>query len=430
MIDLKLIREDTERVRSALADLQEEAPIDEILAFDEQRREVLVQLEQLRHDRNVTSKEIGKMKDAEERQTLIDRMGGVNDKIKELEEKLREVEASLASAMCLVPNLPHESVPVGADESENVVVRQEGEPRRADDFGFPPQPHWDLGPALDLIDFERGVKLSGSRFYILFGLGARLQHALIQWMLDLHVREHGYTEVYPPALVREECMWGAGQLPKFRDNIYHDSEEDYWLVGTAEIPLTNIHRDEILEAVELPKKYVAYSPCFRREKFSAGRDVRGIKRGHQFDKVEMYHFTTPERSYEELEQLVGNAEDVCRGLGLPYRVVQMVTGDLGFTASKKYDLEIWAPGCEEWLEVSSCSNCEAFQARRANVRYRSDPDARPTYVHTLNGSGLALPRTVIAILENYQQADGSVVIPSVLRPWMGGVEVIEPARSV
>jgi seryl-tRNA synthetase len=429
MIDLKLIREDTERVRRALADLQEEAPIDEILALDEQRRETLVQLEQLRHDRNVTSKEIGKMKDTDERQALIDRMGSVNAEIKELEEKLREVEASLESDMYLVPNLPHESVPVGANESENVVIRQEGEPKSADDFGFTPQPHWDLGSALGLIDFERGVKLSGSRFYILFGLGARLQHALIQWMIDLHIREHGYTEVYPPALVREECMWGAGQLPKFRDNIYHDSEEDYWLVGTAEIPLTNIHRDEILEAAELPKQYVAYSPCFRREKFSAGRDVRGIKRGHQFDKVEMYHFTTPERSYEELEQLVRNAEDVCRGLELPYRVVQMVTGDLGFTASKKYDLEIWAPGCGEWLEVSSCSNCEAFQARRANVRYRSDPDARPAYVHTLNGSGLALPRTVIAILENYQQPDGSVVIPSVLRPWMGGVEVIEQARS-
>jgi seryl-tRNA synthetase len=429
MIDLKLIREDTERVRRALADLQEEAPIDEILALDEQRRETLVQLEQLRHDRNVTSKEIGKMKDTDERQALIDRMGSVNAEIKELEEKLREVEASLESDMYLVPNLPHESVPVGANESENVVIRQEGEPKSADDFGFTPQPHWDLGSALGLIDFERGVKLSGSRFYILFGLGARLQHALIQWMIDLHIHEHGYTEVYPPALVREECMWGAGQLPKFRDNIYHDSEEDYWLVGTAEIPLTNIHRDEILEAAELPKQYVAYSPCFRREKFSAGRDVRGIKRGHQFDKVEMYHFTTPERSYEELEQLVRNAEDVCRGLELPYRVVQMVTGDLGFTASKKYDLEIWAPGCGEWLEVSSCSNCEAFQARRANVRYRSDPDARPAYVHTLNGSGLALPRTVIAILENYQQPDGSVVIPSVLRPWMGGVEVIEQARS-
>ena len=429
MIDLRLIREETERVRKAINDLQAEAPIDEILAYDEDRRKILVELEELRHERNVTSKEIGKMKDADERQEKIDQMGGVNTRIKDLEEGLREIEEKLDSAMYQVPNLAHESVPVGADESENVIVRQEGEPRDADAFGFAPQPHWDLGPTLGVLDFDRGVKLSGSRFYILFGLGARLQHALIQWMLDVHVREHGYTEVYPPALVREECMWGAGQLPKFRDNIYHDAEEDLWLVGTAEIPLTNIHRDEILEIEQLPKRYVAYSPCFRREKFSAGRDVRGIKRGHQFDKVEMYHFTTPERSYAELEELVGNAEEICRALEIPHRVVQMVTGDLGFTAAKKYDLEVWAPGCGEWLEVSSCSNCEAFQARRANVRYRPEADARPVHVHTLNGSGLALPRVVIAILENYQQADGSVVIPNVLRPWMGGAEVITPVES-
>jgi len=429
MIDLRLIREETERVRKAINDLQAEAPIDEILAYDEDRRKILVELEELRHERNVTSKEIGKMKDADERQEKIDQMGGVNTRIKDLEEGLREIEEKLDTAMYQVPNLAHESVPVGADESENVIVRQEGEPRDADTFGFAPQPHWDLGPTLGVLDFDRGVKLSGSRFYILFGLGARLQHALIQWMLDVHVREHGYTEVYPPALVREECMWGAGQLPKFRDNIYHDAEEDLWLVGTAEIPLTNIHRDEILEIEQLPKRYVAYSPCFRREKFSAGRDVRGIKRGHQFDKVEMYHFTTPERSYAELEELVGNAEEICRALEIPHRVVQMVTGDLGFTAAKKYDLEVWAPGCGEWLEVSSCSNCEAFQARRANVRYRPEADARPVHVHTLNGSGLALPRVVIAILENYQQADGSVVIPNVLRPWMGGAEVITPVES-
>jgi seryl-tRNA synthetase len=429
MIDLRLIREETERVRKAINDLQAEAPIDEILAYDEDRRKILVELEELRHERNVTSKEIGKMKDADERQVKIDQMGGVNTRIKDLEEGLREIEEKLDSAMYQVPNLAHESVPVGADESENVIVRQEGEPRDADAFGFTPQPHWDLGPKLGVLDFERGVKLSGSRFYILFGLGARLQHALIQWMLDMHVREHGYTEVYPPALVREECMWGAGQLPKFRDNIYHDAEEDLWMVGTAEIPLTNIHRDEILEIEQLPKKYVAYSPCFRREKFSAGRDVRGIKRGHQFDKIEMYHFTTPERSYAELEELVGNAEEICRALEIPHRVVQMVTGDLGFTAAKKYDLEMWAPGCGEWLEVSACSNCEAFQARRANVRYRPEADARPVHVHTLNGSGLALPRVVIAILENYQQADGSVVIPNVLLPWMGGAEVITSMES-
>ncbi len=430
MIDLKLIREETERVREAVQTLQAEAPIDEILALDEERRSILVELEDLRHERNVKSKAIGNMKDAEERQQKIDEMSAVNARIKELEEMLRATEDQLDQHMYLVPNLPHESVPVGIDESENKIIRQEGEPKGEKEFGFSPQPHWDLGPALGVLDFERGVKLSGSRFYLLRGMGARLQRALIQWMLEVHVREHGYTEIYPPALVREECMWGAGQLPKFRDNIYHDAEEDLWMVGTAEIPLTNVHRDEILEIEELPKKYVAYSPCFRREKFSAGRDVRGIKRGHQFDKVEMYHFTTPERSYEELEQLVGNAEAICRALEIPYRVVQMVTGDLGFTASKKYDLELWAPGCGEWLEVSSCSNCESFQARRANIRYRPDADARPVHVHTLNGSGLALPRVLIAILENYQQADGSVVIPEVLRPWMGGVEKIKSRESV
>lgn len=430
MIDLKLIREETERVREAVQTLQAEAPIDEILALDEERRSILVELEDLRHERNVKSKAIGNMKDAEERQQKIDEMSAVNARIKELEEMLRATEDQLDQQMYLVPNLPHESVPVGIDESENKIIRQEGEPKGEKEFGFSPQPHWDLGPALGVLDFERGVKLSGSRFYLLLGMGARLQRALIQWMLEVHVREHGYTEIYPPALVREECMWGAGQLPKFRDNIYHDAEEDLWMVGTAEIPLTNVHRDEILEIEELPKKYVAYSPCFRREKFSAGRDVRGIKRGHQFDKVEMYHFTTPERSYDELEQLVGNAEAICRALEIPYRVVQMVTGDLGFTASKKYDLELWAPGCGEWLEVSSCSNCESFQARRANIRYRPDADARPVHVHTLNGSGLALPRVLIAILENYQQADGSVVIPEVLRPWMGGVEKIKSRESV
>jgi len=277
---------------------------------------------------------------------------------------------------------------------------------------------------LDIIDFERGVKLSGTRFYVLKGLGARLQRALITWMLDLHVNEQGYTEIYPPFVVKRECMVGAGQLPKFEANIYHDVEDDFWLIGTAEIPLTNLHRDEILNADRLPLYYVAYSPCFRREKFSAGQDTRGIKRGHQFDKVEMYKFTTQDNSYEELEKMVDNAEDVCRRLGIPHRVVQMCTGDLGFAAAKKYDVEMWAPGCGEWLEVSSCSNCEAFQSRRANIRYRPEPGAKPEFIHTLNGSGLALPRTLIAVVENCQQADGSIVVPEVLRPYMGGVEVI------
>ncbi|MEJ2011024.1 MAG: serine--tRNA ligase [Anaerolineales bacterium] len=430
MLDIRTIREHPDQVKQAMAELQADAPIDEILELDVRRREILQELEDLRHERNVTSKEIGGLKDKEKREALIEQMGGVNRRIRDLEEKLREVDEQLETAMYQVPNLPHESVPVGVDESENVVVRQEGEPRQSGDFGFQPLPHWELGPQLGILDFERGVKLSGSRFYVLFGLGSRLERALINWMLDLHVGQHGYMEVYPPVMVREECMWGAGQLPKFRDNIYHDAEEDLWWIGTAEIPLTNLHRDEILDAEGLPRKYVAYTPCFRREKFSAGRDVRGIKRGHQFDKVEMYHFTTPDHSYDELEQLVSNAEDVCRALEIPHRVIQMVTGDLGFVAAKKYDVEMWAPGSGEWLEVSSCSNCETFQARRANVRYRPEPDARPDFVHTLNGSGLALPRTVIAVLENYQQADGSVVIPEVLRPYMGDLERILPGREV
>ncbi len=429
MIDIRMIRENTEDVKDAIRNLQAEAPIDEIVALDEKRRQNLQELEDLRHERNVTSKEIGRMKDAAPREELIEKMGAVNERVKTLESELRDVDADLEQAMYLVPNLPHESVPVGVDESENIVVRQEGEPKTEEQFGFEPLPHWDLGPNLGIIDFERGAKLSGSRFYVLFGLGARLERALIHWMLDFHTEKHGYTEVYTPAIVREACMWGAGQLPKFKENIYHDVEDDLWLVGTAEIPLTNLHRDEILEADQLPRKYVAHTPCFRREKFSAGRDVRGIKRVHQFNKVEMYHFATPETSNDELEALVKNAEDICRALEIPHRVIEMVTGDLGFTAAKKYDVEMWAPGCGEWLEVSSCSNCETFQARRANIRYRPEPDGKPAHLHTLNGSGLALPRTVIAILENYQQADGSVVIPEVLRSWMGGVDKITPEAT-
>jgi seryl-tRNA synthetase len=425
MIDLRYIREHPDEVNEALRKLHAEAPIDEILHLDTDRREVLVELEALRHQRRVASKQIGQMDDQDQRQPLIDEMRGVGARIGDLEERLRDIESRLLQALYLVPNMPHESVPVGADESENVVIRQEVEPKTAEDFNFEPLPHWELGPRLGILDFERGVKLSGSRFYVMFGIGSRIQRALIQWMLDFHIEKQGYTEVYPPFMVREECMWGAGQLPKFMDNIYHDVEDDLWLIGTAEIPMTNLHREEILDASELPKKYVAYTPCFRREKFSAGRDVRGIKRGHQFDKVEMYKFTTPESSYDEFEKLVDDAEAICRALEIPHRVTQMVTGDLGFTAAKKYDIEMWAPGSGEWLEVSSCSNCEAFQARRAEIRYRPEPDAKLEFVHTLNGSGLALPRTLIAVLENYQQADGSVIVPEVLRSRMGGVEIIQ-----
>jgi seryl-tRNA synthetase len=296
------------------------------------------------------------------------------------------------------------------------VDRTWGEPKK---FSFEPLPHWALGEKIGIIDFDRGVKLSGSRFYVLQGAGARLQRSLITFMLDLHTRDQGYQEVYPPFVVKQECMVGSGQLPKFADNIYHDVEDDLWLVGTAEIPLTNLHRDEILTRDSLPINYTAYTACFRREKMSAGKDTRGIKRGHQFDKVEMYKFVEPETSDDELEKLTRDAEEVCQKLALPYRIRQLCTGDLGFSAVKSYDIDVWAPGCEEWLEVSSCSNCGDFQARRANVRYRPAKDARPQYVHTLNGSGLALPRIMIAIMENYQQPDGSIAVPDILQPYMG-----------
>jgi len=425
MIDIQLIRKEPDTVRAAMRRLGAEAPIDRILQLDLDRRDLLQRVEGLRQQRNETSGQIGQMPEGTEREAQIERMRGVNDQIDELEQRLRVLETELETALYQVPNLPHESVPIGVGENENQVLRVEGQPR---EFEFQPLPHWELGTRLGILDFERGVKLSGSRFYILKGAGARLQRALIGWMLDLHVAQHGYTEIYPPAVVKEQCMWGAGQLPKFADNIYHDAEEDLWLIGTAEIPLTNLHRDELLDFEELPLSYVAYTPCFRREKFSAGRDVRGIKRGHQFDKVEMYKFTAPEDSYAALERIVEHASDVCRGLEIPFRVVQMVTGDLGFTAAKKYDLELWAPGSQEWLEVSSVSNCEAFQARRTNIRFRRTPKTKPEFVHTLNGSGLALPRTLIAVLENYQQSDGSVRVPEVLRPWMGGLEQIQAAK--
>jgi seryl-tRNA synthetase len=420
MIDINLIREKPEMVKAAMVDLNAEAPIDEILDLDERRRELLSEVEALRAERNTVSKEIGRMKDQAARQAKIEQMRAVGDQIKALEEDLKAVEAELDTAMLWVPNLPAPGVPPGPGEEQNIVVRQEGSPQA---FDFEPLPHWDLGPALDIIDFERGVKLSGTRFYVLKGLGARLQRALIAWMMDVHLAQ-GYTEIYPPLMVRREMMVGAAQLPKFGENIYHDAEEDYWFIGTGEIPLTNLHRDEILAAEDLPLRYLAYTACFRREKFSAGRDVRGIKRVHQFDKVEMYQLTTPETSDAALEAMIGHAEAICLGLQIPYRLVQMCTGDLGFQAAVKYDIEMWAPGAGEWLEVSSLSNCTDFQARRANVRYRPEAGAKTRFVHTLNGSGLALPRTMIAVMENYQQQDGRIAIPKVLQPYMDGLEVI------
>ena len=425
MLDIDLIRNDPERVREALRKRNDDPTlVDEVFALDIQRREILQQVETLRAERNRVSKEIGRMQDKEVRQARIAEMREVGEQLSASEEKLREVEAAFEAKQMWLPNLPHESVPLGPDESANVVLRYWGERRDFSAAGFEPIPHWDLGPELDILDFERGVKLSGSRFYILKGAGARLQRAVIFWMLDVQTRQNGYTEVYLPAVVKREMLVGAGQLPKFEENLYRDVEDDLWLVPTAEVAITNLHRDEILAAEQLPLNYVAYTPCFRREKMSAGRDVRGIKRGHQFDKVEMYKLTTPEDSFTALEAMVKNAEGLLQMLGIPYRIVELCTGDIGFGAVKSYDLEVWAPGQDAWLEVSSCSNDADFQARRANVRYRPEPGAKPQFVHTLNGSGLAMPRLMIAIMENYQQADGSIVIPEVLRPWMGGIDVI------
>ncbi len=410
MLDLKFIRENPDQVREAIARRQDSAPLDEILQLDSMRRQKIIELEDLRHERKeaARTRKVGKEAAEEGRDLRII--------IKSLEEEVRGLEEELEELLLQVPNLPHPSVPVGRGESDNIVVRSWGEPKI---FDFEPAPHWKLGESLGIIDFDRGVKISGSRFYVLKGLGARLQRALISFMLDLHTSEHGYQEVYPPFMVKRECMVGSGNLPKFADNLYHDEEDDFWFVPTAEVPVTNLHRDEILSPETLPIYYVAYTACFRREKMSAGKDTRGIKRGHQFDKVELYKLTEPSTSDEELEKMVKNAEQVCLKLGLPYRIVQLCTADLGFASTKSYDIEMWAPGCEEWLEVSSCSNCSDFQARRTNIRYRPSPDARPQFVHTLNGSGLALPRVMIAIMENYQQADGSIAIPEVLRDYVG-----------
>lgn len=425
MLDIKFIRDNLDIVKQAMQDLQAfDAPLDVAITLDDERREILIELENLRARRNTDSRRIGQLLregDRDAAEALKMELAELPNGIKALEERLAQVEPALRDALLRIPNLPLPEVPVGKDDSENIVTRIEGQPRV---FDFTPRPHWEIGEALGILDFERGVKLSGSRFYVLKGLGARLQRALIAWMLDVHIMDHGYTEVYPPYMVKGECLVGTGNLPKFADNLYHDAEEDYWLIPTAEVPVTNLYRDEILPPGALPIYHVAYTPCFRREKMSAGRDVRGIKRGHQFDKVEMVKFVEPEQGQVELERLVDNAEDIARRLQIPHRIIQMCTGDLAFSAAAKYDVELWAPGVNEWLEVSSCSLFTDFQARRANIRYRPDANSKPRHPYTLNGSGLALPRVLIAVLENYQQADGAVVVPDVLRPYMGGAEVI------
>ncbi len=419
MLDIKLIRENPDSVRQALDRRRSDFSIDDVLKLDEQRRSLLVDVEGLKARRNDVSKEIGRT--GEKPPQLLKEMRNIGERIKGLDRQVESVEGQLNDLLLQVPNIPHDSVPLGDGGEDNKTVREWGEIRK---FDFTPRPHWELGESLGIIDFERGVKLSGSRFYVLRDKGAHLQRALISFMLDLHTGEHGYTEMYPPFMVKRECMVGSGNLPKFADNLYHDDEDDFWFLPTAEVALTNLHRDEIIPPGALPLYYVAYTACFRREKMSAGKDTKGIKRGHQFDKVELYKFAEPDSSYDELEKMVGNAEEVCRRLGIPYRVLALCTGDLGFASTKSYDIEMWAPGCGEWLEVSSCSNCGDFQARRANIRYRPEEGDKPRFVHTLNGSGLALPRVLISLLENCQQADGSVVVPEALRPYTG-FEVIE-----
>jgi seryl-tRNA synthetase len=425
MLDINIIRDQPEVVRKSLADRQmETALVDQILELDRQRRLTIQDTENLKAQRNTVSKEIGKAKDPAVRQAKIEAMRQVGERISQLDESLSKIEDELNAILAGIPNIPDGRTPYGKDDSENVVMRGVGE---IPEYDFEPKAHWDLGPALGIIDFEQGVKITGSRFYVLSGAGARLQRGLIAWMLDLHIRQ-GYTEKYTPFMVKEQTMFSAGQLPKFEDNLYHDVEDDLWMVPTAEVPLTGLHMDDVLEEASLPLYYTAYTPCFRREKISAGRDVRGIKRGHQFDKVEMYIFCKPEESEQMLEKMCADAEQTCEELGLPYRVKLQCTGDLGFNAHMTYDIEVWAPGCNEWLEVSSVSNVGDFQARRANIKYRPTEGGKLRLVHTLNGSGLGMPRTLIAVLENYQQEDGSVVVPTMLRPWMGGIDVIRPDK--
>ena len=428
MLDIRLFRDTPDTVRRALAARQmETTPVDEVLSLDNRRRELIQQSEMLKAERNAVSKDIGRQKDQAERQAKIEAMRSVGEKIAQLDDQLRLVDEDLHALLSGIPNIPDERTPLGKSEHDNVVLRTEGKPPT---FDFKPKPHWDLGQALGILDFERGVKITGSRFYVLSGAGARLQRALIAWMLDLHIRQ-GYREQYLPFMVKRQVLFGSGQLPKFHDNLYRDAEEDLYMVPTAEVPLTGLHTDDVLDEEQLPLYYTAYTPCFRREKMSAGRDVRGIKRGHQFDKVEMYIYCKPDDSDAALEKMLHDAEETCALLGLAYRIVQLCSADISFASQITYDIEVYAPGVDEWLEASSVSKVGDFQARRANIKYRpADSKSNLRFVHTLNGSGLGLPRVLIAVLENYQQADGSVLVPEVLKPWMGGIDVIKPKKKV
>ena len=420
MLDIKRIRSNPEEVKEALRKRQGDYPIDKVLEIDKKRRNLLTEMEQMKAKQNQVSKEIPKLKkEGKDVSEVLEEMRKLSDTIKELDDQVKELDNQLREELLGIPNIPNESVVEGKSDEDNVEMRKWGEPTS---FNFEPKAHWDLGVELGILDFERASKLTGARFSLFKGKGALLERALINFMVDLHVNQHGYTEMLPPFMVNRASMTGTGQLPKFENDMFHLPSKDFFLIPTAEVPLTNYYRDEILDEDMLPIYLTAYTPCFRQEAGSAGRDTRGLIRNHQFDKVEMVKFSKPETSYEELESLTNNAEEVLQKLGLPYRVVMLCTGDLGFSAAKTYDVEVWMPSYGRYVEISSCSNFEDYQARRANIRYRRKDNNKVEYVHTLNGSGLAVGRTFAAILENYQQEDGSVIIPEALRPYMGGLE--------
>ena len=428
MLDLRMLREETDRVRQGLAARHAAFDLDRVLALDAERRDLIFHTEAMKKRRNEASRDIGRLKQAgQETETLQTEIRGIGDQIKANDERLRAIEDGIQRLLLLIPNTPHSSAPVGRDERDNVLVRTWGEPPQLD---FPPKPHWELGEALGLLDLPRAAKLAGSGFVVFRGAGARLERALIAFMLDLHVREHGFTEIHPPFLASRQTMTGTGQLPKMEEDMYRIDAEDLFLIPTAEVQLVNLFRDEMLVGLDLPLRVAGHTACFRREAGSYGKDVRGLIRVHQFDKVEMVSLTTPETSYDELERLLGFAETVLRRLGFHYRVIELCTGDFAFQAAKCYDIEVWAPGVGRYLEVSSVSNCEDFQARRANIRFKRDERAKPEFVHTLNGSGVALPRCLIALLESCQEADGSIVVPEALRPYMGAERIAQPDAQV
>jgi seryl-tRNA synthetase len=425
MLDIKYLRQNVEFVRRKMLERGQEMDFGPFIAMDAKRLDILHEVELLRNERNTASKEIGEKKQRkEDASALIARMGEVSTRIRELDESLKKTEAELNEMGMIIPNIPHESVAYGTSSEDNPIVRTWGEKKL---FDFQPRPHWEIGEKTNTLDFARGAKITGARFTLYRGLGAMLERAIINFMLDLHIAEHGYTEMLPPFLANRESMTGTGQLPKFAEDLFKVEKTDYYLIPTAEVPVTNIHRDEILSEKDLPIYYVAYSPCFRAEAGSYGKDTRGLIRQHQFNKVEMVKFTTPETSYDELEKLTLNAEEVLKRLNIPYRTVSLCTADLGFSSAKTYDVEVWLPGQDTYREISSCSNFDDFQARRASIRFRREGSGKVEFVHTLNGSGLAAGRTTVAVMENYQQTDGGVLIPEALRPYMRGIDRIPPA---